>query len=216
MQNLRMQYIPACAQAVTLAVPRAMKRLFILPVLLFLTIPYAQGQELYGVNRFDLQVSGLGGVKNNVPEIPATDVYPYLGFSGTVTSYVASRENRRHPGIENRHRLGVAFAAFMYDGYADKGLQLGVKYLMPKPPGSSLYFASLHGVEFRETQPGSDGEECIASDPCKVFVSSLEMGRTFPNTGKHAFNLSIGVNYRWRSDIDFDYYYSMGWVLRLW
>ena len=104
----------------------------------------------------------------------------------------------------------------MYDGYADKGLQLGVKYLMPKPPGSSIYFTSLHGVEFRETEPGSDGEECIASDPCKVFVSSLEMGRTFPNTGKHAFNLSIGVNYRWRSDIDFDYYYSMGWVLRLW
>ena len=72
-----MQYIPACAQAVETAVSRAMKRLFILPVLLFLTIPYAQGQELYGVNRFDLQVSGLGGVKNNVPEIPATDVYPY-------------------------------------------------------------------------------------------------------------------------------------------
>ena len=96
-----MQYIPACAQVVETAVPRAMKRLFILPVLLFLTIPCVQGQELYGVNRFDLQVSGLGGVKNNVPEIPATDVYPYLGFSGTVTSYVASRENRRHPGIEN-------------------------------------------------------------------------------------------------------------------
>ncbi len=31
--------------------------------------------------------------------------------------------------------------------------------------------------------------------------------------GKHAFSLSIGVNYRYRSDIDFDYY-SMGWVLR--
>ena len=130
-----------------------MKRLFILPVLLFLMIPCAQGQELYGVNRFDLQVSGLGGVKNNVPEIPATDVYPYLGFSGTVTSYIASRENRRHPGIENRHRLGVAFSAYMYDGYADKGLQLGVKYLMPKPPGSSIYFSLVawRGVQRNRT-----------------------------------------------------------------
>ncbi len=216
MQNLRMQYISACAQAVTLAVPRAMKRLFILPVLLFLTMPYAQGQELYGVNRFDLQVSGLGGVKNNVPEIPATDVYPYLGFSGTVTSYVASRENRRHPGIENRHRLGVAFAAFMYDGYADKGLQLGVKYLMPQPPGSSVYLMSLHGLEFREAEPDSDGEECTASDPCRTFVSTLELGRAFPNTSRRAFNLAVGANYRWRGGSDFDYYFSMGWVWRLW
>ena len=85
-----------------------MKRLFILPVLLFLTIPCAQGQELYGVNRFDLQVSGLGGVKNNVPEIPAYGrVYAYTGISPLrLLSYIASRENRRHPGIENRHRLG--------------------------------------------------------------------------------------------------------------
>ena len=151
-----------------------------------------------------------------MPEIPDTDVFAYTGLSATLTSYIASRENRRHPGIENRHRLGVAFSMYNHSDYADMGAQLGVKYLMPQPPGSSLYFTSLHGVEFRETEPGSDGEECIASDPCKVFVSSLEMGRTFPNTGKHAFNLAIGVNYRWRSDIDFDYYYSMGWVLRLW
>ena len=211
-----MQYIPACVQAVETAVPRAMKRLFILPVLLFLTVPYAQGQEAHLLHGFDLTMSGAGGVKHNAPGVPDTDVFAYTGLSATLTSYIASRENRRHPGIENRHRLGVAFSMYNHSDYADMGAQLGVKYLMPQPPGSSVYLMSLHGLEFREAEPDSDGEECTSSDPCRTFVSTLELGRAFPNTSRHAFNLAVGANYRWRGGSDFDYYFSMGWVLRLW
>ena len=136
-----------------------MKRLFVLPLLLFLAIPRAQGQELHLLHGFDLTVSGLGVVKHNAPGVLDTDVFAYAGLSATVTSYIANRENRRHPGIENRHRLGVAFSMYNHSDYADMGLQLGVKYLMPQPPGSSVYLMSLHGVEFRETEPASDGEE---------------------------------------------------------
>ena len=193
-----------------------MKRLFVLSLLLFLAVPCARGQEprlLYG---FDLTTSGVGGVKHNAPGVLDTDVFTYTGLSATVASYIASRENRRHPGIENRHRLGVAFSMYNHSAYADMGAQLGVKYLMPQPPGSSVYPLSLHGVEFRETEPAGDGEECIGSSPCRVFVSTLELGRTLPHTSRHAFNLALGANYRWGGDLDLDYYFSFGWVLRFW
>jgi len=100
--------------------------------------------------------------------------------------------------------------------YADMGAQLGVKYLVPQPAGSSVYLMSLHRMEFRETEPASDGEKCTDSDPCRAFVSTLELGRAFPNTTEHAFNLAVGVNYRWRSDIETDYYFGFGRVWRFW
>lgn len=193
-----------------------MKRLFVLSLLLFLTVPCAQGQEPHLLHRFDLTVSGIGGVKHNAPGVLDTDVHPYTGLSATLISYIASRESRRHPGIENRHRLGVAFSMYNHSDYADMGAQLGVKYLIPQPAGSSVYLMSLHGMEFRETEPASDGEECTDSDPCRAFVSTLELGRAFPNTTRHAFNLAVGANYRWRSDIETDYYFGFGWVWRFW
>ncbi len=193
-----------------------MKRLFVLSLLLFLTIPCAQGQEPHLLHGVDFTVSGAGGVKHNAPGVLDTDVFAYTGLSAAFTWYIANRENRRHPGIENRHRLGVALSMYNHSDYADMGAQLGVKYLMPQPPGSSVYLMSLHGLEFREAEPDSDGKECTDSDSCRAFVSTLELGRAFPNTSRYAFNLAVGVNYRWRSDSDFDYYCSLGWVWRFW
>ena len=61
-----------------------MKRLFALPLLLFLAVPCAQGQEPHLLHGFDLTASGTGGVKHNAPRIPDTDAHPYTGLSATL------------------------------------------------------------------------------------------------------------------------------------
>ncbi len=88
-----------------------MKRVFVLSLLLFLAVPCAQGQEPPLLHGVDFTVSGAGGVKHNAPGVLDTDVFAYTGLSAAFTWYIANRENRRHPGVENRHRLGVAFSS---------------------------------------------------------------------------------------------------------